>query len=399
MTRTHRLVARITAAAVVAALGVPQTAAAEQKVIDVADVETLYAAVNDPDNTGALVVIAPGIYMLTALDPTGVARPNGGRLELRENMSLLGTVGDRSAVVIDAVRLPATSYVAQAGPGLPTFLTGPIRVGRGSNAIEWLTFRNAARQGGIETDLLGTDPADVRIAHIVSTGNVRGIEVRNFGPWTAGRSIDAQLVDNDVYGNTAGLGEGIRIVNILGADGGRIRVRLSGNRIYGNDVGVLVVNNGSNLAEISVSSTGDRVFENGGGVIVIGGLGSNATANGNTITFEASGSHFNDNNGFADFDRGGLIVIGGENISIPNRASSNTVRVGLNGCRLERNQLMDLGVFGARSVQGATGMLPGTNNHVEITLRGAAGRLPEGTVIANSLPDDPAWMNTAVINR
>ncbi len=402
MTHENRLVASfvaaaaLTAAALAAGLGAPLRAASEEKVVDVVDIEELYAAVNDPANAGALVVIAPGTYALTALDPNGAPRPNGGRLELQVDMGLQGTVGDRSAVVINAAGLPLTSYVTTGSAGVPPAPTGPLRMGRGTNSVEWLTIRDAARQGGIETDLLGTGPAYIRIAHVATTGHVRGIELRNYGPWTAGRFIDASIVDNDIHGNTAGLGEGIRIVNILGAHGSRIVARLSGNRVYGNDIGLLVVNNASNLAHISVLSTGDRFFENGGGTILIGGLASNTPANGNGITFEARGSDFSDNNGFADLDRGGLLAIGGENIAMPNGASYNTVRVLLKGCRLEGNQIRDLGAFGARSNPGSIGM-PGTHNQVEVTLTG--GRLPRNLETADSIPDDPLWMNTVVVNR
>lgn len=397
MTHSFRfLVGAVTAGIVVAGADNGQSVVAQAHVVNVAGVEELYAAVNDPENAHALVVVAPGTYALAALDTSGVARPNGGRLELQEGMGLQGVVGDRSAVVIDAAGLPLTSYVTQASPGLPPAPTGPIRMGRGRNSIEWLTIRNAARQGGIETDLFGAGPARIRIAHIASTGNVRGIEVRNFGSWTAGRVIDADLVDNHIYGNTTGLGEGIRIVNIQGANGAQIFARLSGNLVHGNKIGMLVVNNGSNLAQISVLSTGDRFLQNGGGTIIIGGLGSNTMANGNGIAFEARGSHFSDNNAFADIDRGGLVVIGGENISMPNHASYNTVNVVLDGCRLEGNQLMDIGAFGARSNPSSIGM-PGTDNRVEVTLRGGGKELPTIVEIADSIPNDPLWMNTAVV--
>jgi hypothetical protein len=57
---------------------------------------------------------------------------------------------------------------------------------------------------------------------------------------------------------------------------------------------------------------------------------------------------------------------------------------------------MDLAVIGARSAPASIGM-PGTNNRVEVTLRGTA--LPSSVETAGSIPETPAWMNTAVIYR
>ena len=68
--------------------------------LTVADVEQLYSAVNDPANEGAAITLAPGTYVLSANNPAGGARPNGGRLELQLDMSLNGFTGDRSAVVL-----------------------------------------------------------------------------------------------------------------------------------------------------------------------------------------------------------------------------------------------------------------------------------------------------------
>ncbi|MGD9627802.1 MAG: hypothetical protein AB7V18_01000 [Pyrinomonadaceae bacterium] len=91
----------------------------------VSNVEELYTAVNDPLNVGAKVTLAPGVYSLSRFTALNVERPNRGRLELQKDMSLIGVVGDRSAVVIDASLLPQASY---QGGGPP--LTGAIRLGR-----------------------------------------------------------------------------------------------------------------------------------------------------------------------------------------------------------------------------------------------------------------------------
>ena len=94
---------------------VAAAAALPTQTIQVRDIEELYAAVNDPGNAGAALLLAPGVYMLSATGPSGNARANGGRLELQENMSLIGVEGDRSSVVIDAANLPASSYSTGIG--------------------------------------------------------------------------------------------------------------------------------------------------------------------------------------------------------------------------------------------------------------------------------------------
>ena len=162
--------------------------------INVTNIEELYAAVNNPANAGNQIVLAEGVYQLSATAPGGAARPNGGRLELQENMSLRGVAGNRGAVVIDAANLPASSYT------MPIVNTGAIRMGKGTNAVEWLTVRNAVNGGaGIIVHLSAAGTAYVRIAHIVSTGNLRGIDIRNAGNSPTGFVIEAEIVDNDLY--------------------------------------------------------------------------------------------------------------------------------------------------------------------------------------------------------
>ena len=78
--------------------------------MNVADVEQLYLAVNEPLNKGAAVVLAPGIYLLSAKDLAGNNRLHGGRLELQRDMSLYGVAGDRAAVVINGAALPSESF-------------------------------------------------------------------------------------------------------------------------------------------------------------------------------------------------------------------------------------------------------------------------------------------------
>lgn len=180
-------------------------------VVNVANIEELYAAVNNSANAGNQIVIAPGVYLLSVNDANGAARPNCGRLELQENMSLRGVVGNREAVVIEAINLPAASYTT------PIANTGAIRTGKGTNSIEWLTVRNAVSGGaGVIAHLSAPGTAFVRIAHTASSGHVRGIDVRNVGGGassTASYVIEAEIVDNDLYNNRLGTGHGVRVIN------------------------------------------------------------------------------------------------------------------------------------------------------------------------------------------
>ena len=81
-------------------------------VLNVADVEQLYAAVNDPANEGAAIILAPGTYVLSALTAAGVARPNAGRLELQQDMSTF------TIPVSPAVRAFAVEKATKMSPEL-----------------------------------------------------------------------------------------------------------------------------------------------------------------------------------------------------------------------------------------------------------------------------------------
>ncbi|MEO8042172.1 MAG: delta-60 repeat domain-containing protein, partial [Acidobacteriota bacterium] len=333
--------------------------------VTVANVEELYAAVNNPANAGSQIVLAPGVYMLSAMSPGGDARPNGGRLELQENMSLLGVVGDRGAAVIDAADLPPDSYSA---PPIP--LTAAVRIGRGTNSIEWLTVRNAVNgNGNIGTDLNSTPMTYIRVAHISATNSRRGIDFRNYGAAAAGRVIQAEVVDNDIYDNRIGQqGEGMRFANNQEANGGMIFVTLNGNRSHMNLLGAIFDNNGSNNSTVSVVSAGNRFYENGLGAAILVGLSQDSTlADGNTVSFMGFGDAFENNNGASFFDFGGLLITAAENTSIPNGASNNTANVELRNCRFSNNQVHDIAAFGARSTPASIG-LPGVNNRVNLTL-------------------------------
>ncbi|HEX6573709.1 MAG TPA: hypothetical protein VF042_01970 [Gemmatimonadaceae bacterium] len=355
--------------------------------LHVDNVDDLYATVNNSENAGANVFLAPGTYVLTA-SRGGVARPNAGRLELQPGMSLYGIEGNRSAVVIDMSALPASSFNAAVGK------TSALRIGRGSNSIEWLTIRgNPNSAAGVETDIADSGPALVTIAHVAAYESIRGIDLRNTGAAMAGRMIVASVNDNEfLQGN-----EGIRIVNV-GVNTAKIDVSMSGNRIHDNVNGCIIEHNRGNNGVIQIRSSGDRFYNNALGCLIGGGLvAAPGTANSNVTVFEGHGDSFSDNTQPpSGIDFGGLLVIGAETPGARNSASNNSVKVSLWGTDISGNQNYNLQAFGARSTANPAG-ISGTGNTVTIDLHGMSKRLAVGVV--NSLPFEAGGTNTVTVNR
>ncbi|MGD9628792.1 MAG: hypothetical protein AB7V18_06075 [Pyrinomonadaceae bacterium] len=358
--------------------------------IQVSNVEELYAAVNDPQNTGVRILLLPGVYALSPLDALGQARPNGGRLELQADMSISGTRGHREAVVIEAVGLPAASF--QGGP-VPL---AAIRTGRGRNAIEWLTVQNARfGQGNIVTTLDDGGSAQLRVAHIVSTGSNNNLSIANFGPSRAGKTMDVDVFDCDLVDSSIGLKQGFRIGNFSGSNGGVVNVKLIGNRIRGNQFS-LIINNGTSGAAINVFSLGNRYSENGAGLLVVGGLNG---ASGSTITYSGNGDHFEGNDAPPFADQGGLFFVGGDRLAGGALgASNNTVNAVLVANRLSDNAYADLVVLGGRSFQPEF-ISTVTANSVFLRMIGMPRRSGVVEIIGDSSPDDPATGNSARVCR
>jgi hypothetical protein len=308
---------------------------------------------------------------------------------------------------------------------VPFGRTGVIRVGLGSNAIEWLTIAgHPFAAAAVETDLVQADShgtplgTAIRVAHVVAGGrpladgnaprvdvsgaSARGVDIRNVGTaGMAGRRIDAEIVDSEVFGGV----EGIRIINFNAAHFGEIAVAMEGNRSYANRVGCIIENNRSNFAKISVWSNGDRFEDNGLGCEIGGALVAAAgVANSNITTFEAHGTHFSNNTRTVFFndtgpsftDLGGLLVIGAEVAlaGAANTTSGNIVTVRLWGARISDNHHFDFEVFGARSSANPPGVA-GTDNHAFVELHGVSNL---GEIAAvDSEPADPAGTNTATV--
>ena len=356
----------------------------------VSDVESLYAAVNDPGNAGATIVPAPGSYHLTRLDPLGAARPNGGRLELQANMSMSGVTGHRDEVVIDSSDpVNGPSFVIAGGNA------GTIRMGRGRQTVEWLTVVGGVNSAaGVQTDLVGGTPV-LRIAHVVCTGSVRGIDVRNLGPAGAGRSLTVDLDDNEATGNVTGNGQGIRFVNTA-AEGASIVASLHGNRSHGNNAGFLAANQASNGASVTIDSHADRFDDNLVGGLILGGLeGMAATvANDNVVNLTMHAGSMARNRGVVpspqDFT-GGLSVVGGS-ASTTGLTSRNTVQVSIVGLSFSDNLNTDVKAWGARTPAAAPA---GTNNTVTVKLQGVSAQAVTDRV--DSEPSEPAGTNRATI--
>jgi len=358
--------------------------------VQVSDVESLYAAVNDPGNAGATIVPAPGSYHLTRLDPLGAARPNGGRLELQADMSMSGVTGHRDEVVIDSSDpVNGPSFVIAGGNA------GTIRMGRGRQTVEWLTVVGGVNSAaGVQTDVVGGTPV-LRIAHVVCTGSVRGIDVRNLGPAGAGRSLTVDLDDNEVTGNVTGNGQGIRFVNTA-AEGASIVASLHGNRSHGNNAGFLAANQASDGASVTIDSHGDRFDDNLVGGLILGGVqGMAATvANDSVVNLTMHAGSMARNRGVLpspqDFS-GGLSVVGGS-ASTAGSTSRNTVQVSIVGLSFSDNLNTDVKAWGARTPAAAP---VGTNNTVTVKLQGVSAQAVTGRV--DSEPSEPAGTNRATI--
>lgn len=366
-----------------------ETGALKKIVVSVSDVEQLYEAVNDPANSGKLIQLNVGTYVLSVNDPSGNPRPNAGRLELQQDMSLSGVTNDRSAVVIDASGLPNSSFLVGFGR------TGPVRIGRGNNSIEWLTILgNDRAAGGIETDLTGTPTTEIKVAHVVSGGSLRGIDVRNIGATMVGRRIDAEIVDNECFG----IVEGLRILNTNGANQAQIYAELRNNRAHDFYFGIIVNNNRCTSSIVEVTSHGDRFEGNGLGGLIMGGTAATGTSVSNSTTFEANGSKFINNNGPIDpnfNDAGGLLVIGADAFG-PDLTFDNTVMVKLWGTKVYGNQNINFQAFGSRSLANPP-VLGGTNNHAVVELYGVSKQID--MVAIDSAPEDPSNTNTVTVVR
>jgi len=369
------------------------------QVVPVANVEELYSVVNNPANAGATLVLAPGTYWLSATDPYGAPRPNGGRIEFQMDMSLMGVEGNRDAVVISAINLPASSFPATAGPN------AAIRMGRGQNAIEWLTVRDAAKalsnMANIDAGLPPADPggASIVVAHVASTGSFRGLNVTASGSQWVNKTLEADITDSYFFDNVM---EGVRAGSLPGADGSIINVRMSGNLSWGQHIGWLLEHNLTSDSTVNAVSSGNRFYANAVGMFLLGALSSTGNSNGNTINYEAHGDQFTENNTRVIREVGGLVVITADNTAKGVGGSNNTVNVSLWGCRMLDNSDTDFRAIASRSNFGPVLADPSLsqNNHITIDIHGDGndnGRWQPVEFFANSLPGPPDYGNSVTV--
>jgi hypothetical protein len=356
--------------------------------LPVSDVESLYEAVNKTVNAGATIVLTPGTYRLTKLDPLGAERLNGGRLELQADMSMAGVTGHRDQVTIDSsdpVKGPSFS--------IPGGNAGTIRMGRGRQKVEWLTVIGGEKSAaGIQTDLVGGTPA-VHIAHVVCKGSVRGIDVRNLGPAGSGRKLTVDLDDNEVTGNVTGNGQGIRFVNTA-APGASIVAALHGNTSHGNNVGFLAANQASDGASVTIDCHADRFDENLVGGLILGGVQGMGGANDNVVNLTMHAGSMAHNRGVVSSPEpfsGGLNVVGGS-ASTAGATSRNTVGVSIVGLKFNDNLNTDVKAWGART---AAATPAGTNNRVTVKLQGVSAQAATERVDSEGL--EPGGSNSATI--
>jgi len=366
--------------------------------IYVSNLDQLYAAVNNPANTGSVVVLAPGTYVLNA------SYPNAGRLELLENMKLQGQPGHPEEVIIDASQLPGSSFVPPLN--FPAPRTGAIRMGRGSNAIEWLTVKgNSSTQAlsVIDTDLIWPGVSYVRVAHSIVTGGRIGIDIRNVNAASNGRIIEAEIIDNEIVDNLVQFGQGIEVQNANGASHAIIRAILNGNYVHGNKIGLRTFNNNANnsntdFGNISIQSNADRFEDNGIGIYFSAGLnqGSTTSANGNLLRFEAHGTSIQNNTGTLPPENTppcGIYAVAGQNTS-GGTTSDNRLEINFWGCPISGNRGADIIAFGAYS---PTPLPAGTNNVAEIYLHGVSSNAID--IVTPSVPAEPAGTNKVNLFR
>ena len=352
--------------------------------IAVSTVDSLYATINDSSNSGRRVIVAPGVYMLDG------SRVHGGRIELQKDMSLIGKAGDRGAVVIDAANLSATAFTDG------TLLTGAVRMGRGANRVEWLTVRNATKgTAAITTDLLLDGPTTITIAHSLASNSSHGIDIRNTGVTAAGRVLDVVLSDNELADNTTGVGQGIRVANLQGANGAFIRVMMSDTYAHGNIAGLLAANQGTSSATVVIDSRDDRFNGNGNGAVLLGGFAtSTLVASGNLVRFSVLSSHFEHNTaplGTSFPARFGVGVYGGVTTS-PILASDNRAELELHSAVISDNGGPDIAAWGAIS---STMQPAGSRNVASAVLWGTSTGAAVNVV--NSAPAESAGTNQVIV--
>ena len=342
--------------------------------ITVRSSEELFEAVENPNNAGAHIFLRGGTIAAQTFVLTK-------RLKLQKDMKLFGVSQDPSLIKIDTTSLTAADLTEG------TFRVSSIAVGLGANTIESLTIiGNPLAAGGIGTDLPGTDPTTVRIAHVISgeTSDAfksRGIDIRNL----RSRVVTVEIEDCECFGQL----QGIRLANFPGVDGAQIHAVMRRNHSHGNRVGFLVANNGGTNSRIEARSQGDLFDDNAAGLTIYGGV---ANASENFARVEAKGTRIKSNRrSEVDVDFGGVVVVGGAVLNNQTVASRNNAELRIENCTIEDNRNPNFAAYGARNATATTPTVAGTDNTVVIEFHGT-NQLADVTAIPSG-PDEPAKTN------
>ena len=362
------------------------------KKVYVSSVDELYAAVNDPDNAGTDVILAPGIYLLNA------SYPNGGRLELQTDMSLRGQPGQIDGVLIDQSALPISSYRLS-----PTITVAPIRIGKGANSIEWLSVKGGPVAVNplsvIESDLIGTE-TNVTISHVSvdCNGSRTGVLFRNRLEEHANRIINATLEHSEIFGAKSGVAAGVAMQNRI--SGSQIKLDMKENYVHGCKIGVLNFNGGLgnpiDNCSLDITSHADRIEDNGCGLDLSAGSGGGLVySNNGIVTVKMYGAIIK-NNGVAQLvpSNGallsGIYAAGAYGVV----ASNNLLNIGLWGCDISNNNAPDIYAYGAFS---PTAIVAGINNRFDLYLYGISANATIES--AASVPAEPAGTNVLNVYR
>jgi hypothetical protein len=403
----------------IAALALTVSAVAQQQpVVNVSDVEGLYAAVNNPANAGAIVLLASGTYTLTAKDANNQSRPNGGRLILQSGMALVGqnsyvdVDGDgvwdprddnhdgipdtdpvRGLIFVD----PASETIINA-VHLSANFVGTIRVGL-DNRVEKLTVRNTnGLLAAIDANLvpaIGGIRAEIRDC-LLEDGQ-RGIRLAT--PQRADLDSSAVLERNISRRNLGSFGFGIQILHLAPSPNSSWDVIVRNNLVYGNRVGLFVPGEGEQTnVQVHVLSMGNLYRENQLGLMVAAGRDG---GNGNNTHFSSirDGIFYNVGASAVAGLGGGVVALGGLNTSAGTTLSSNdALDFQFIGTRWAGNfqgqRRQDLQVYGALAVGG----LPGTNDTVRVLIRqGTSDQASGAFQFIDSQPADPSHTDTVTI--
>ena len=376
------------------------------KKLYVSTVDELYAAVNNPENAGSQINMAAGTYTLNA------SYPNGGRLELQTDMSLKGQPGQTDAVLIDQSLLSLASFVIPAGR------TGGIRMGKGTNNLEWLSIKGGAVSANpfsvINTDLLSTETAiGLYNVYVDVNGSSLGVNLRNRLAEHTGRKIYAAIENCELTGAVNFNGIALALQNANGSSNAMIELTMKNNSVHGNKVGILAFST-TGAASISnctikIKSYSDNIEGNGVGIDPSAGVNQSATttSNNNATVIEMYGSRIRNNN---PPGRPQLLPVNGalpggiyaasaynsvNNFSGYNRVSNNTMKLSFYGCDISNNNGTDIHAYGAWGFPAA--VLPGSNNLLDIFLYGSSANAFVNSVACE--PAEPAGTNVVNVYR